>query len=94
MAGATIKLICTVALWVNPQAAHRYFFVCTRKIAQKYTSLPAVIQWRIVDDRNRNQIFSERLGISVSEMAMRPDAAARACRAAPPATLAVGGRVI
>jgi hypothetical protein len=36
------KLICTAALWVYPLAAHRSFFVCTRKLAQKYTSLPLV----------------------------------------------------
>ena len=35
------KLICTVALRVYPLAAHRSFFVGARKLAQKYTSLPA-----------------------------------------------------
>jgi hypothetical protein len=35
------KLICTAALWVNPLVALRSFFVCARKLAQKYTSLPA-----------------------------------------------------
>jgi hypothetical protein len=43
------KLICTAALWVNPLAATRSFFVCARKLAQKHTSLPAravtVVQW-------------------------------------------------
>jgi hypothetical protein len=28
-------------LWVNPLVALRSFFVCARKLAQKYTSLPA-----------------------------------------------------
>jgi hypothetical protein len=35
------KLICTAALWVNPLVALRSFFVCARKLAQKYASLPA-----------------------------------------------------
>jgi hypothetical protein len=34
------KLICTAALWINPLVALRSFFVCARKLAQKYTSLP------------------------------------------------------
>jgi hypothetical protein len=34
------KLICTAALWVNPMAAPRSFFVCARKLVQKHTSLP------------------------------------------------------
>jgi hypothetical protein len=40
-AGAPRVLICTAALWVNPLVALRSFFVCARKLAQKYTSLPA-----------------------------------------------------
>jgi hypothetical protein len=35
------KLICTVASWVYPLAANRSFFVCARKLAQKYTALRA-----------------------------------------------------
>jgi hypothetical protein len=42
------KLICTVALWVYPLAAHRSFFVCARKLAQKYTSLPACVHPLVV----------------------------------------------
>ena len=34
------KLICSVALWVYPLAAHPSFFVCARKLALKCTSLP------------------------------------------------------
>jgi hypothetical protein len=34
------KLIWTATLWVNPLVALRSFFVCARKPAQNYTSLP------------------------------------------------------
>jgi hypothetical protein len=36
------KLICTVALWVYPPAAHRSFFVCARKLAQNTPHSPSV----------------------------------------------------
>jgi hypothetical protein len=37
------ELICTVVLWDYPLAAHLSFFVCARKLASKYTSLPIYI---------------------------------------------------
>jgi hypothetical protein len=43
------SVICTVALWVYPLAAHRSFFVCARKLAQNTHPTPPAAQGSLGD---------------------------------------------